>query len=465
MKDTFDPYAHFAHEGDYPDLDYAAAARRLAAALALPTVHRGDQTDFGPFDALRELVVTSYPLVMEHGTLELMGRSILVTVEGTSPDEPGVLLLAHQDVVPVAPGTEGDWEHGAFDGFSDDEWVWGRGALDIKDMLVGELEAVEYLLARHGRPRRTIWLAFGEDEETSSAGATRIAAALEERGARAAFSLDEGVTTFFDGAAYGAPGRVLSDICVSQKGYLNLRVSARGHGGHSSNPFGGTSLEHVCRAVAAICEARRPPELIPIVADTFRQLAPLIEEGPFLSLVSDVDANSSAIAEAASAVRELSPLVENTVSVNMVEGGSPAANVMPGDVSVVLNLRLLPGTTADDVLAWARSAVRGLDVTVEVVASTPAGRMDSTAGAGYEDLRHVLERYYPEVTFVPSIVCGGTDSVRYEAVCDSLLRVCPFRPAPEEEARGVHGTNERISRRVFSQGIRVMVALLERTAL
>lgn len=469
MKDAhaaFDPFAHFAHEDDYPDLDEPAAAHRLAEALSAPTVYRGEgRTDLAAFERLQALIRDGFPTIGELGSFELVGHSVLITVGGTAPELPGILLLAHQDVVPVAPGTEAGWTHGAFEGVVDDEWVWGRGALDIKDMLMGELEAVEYLLSHHGRPRRTVWLAFGEDEEVHSHGATALAAELSRRGARALYSLDEGVTTFFDGEAYGAPGVVLSDVCVSQKGYLDLELSARGTGGHSSNPFGGTSLELLCRAVAALCERRRPPELIPIVADTFRTLAPLITEEPFRSLVSDVDANAGLIAEAASRVRALHPLVETTLAVDQMEGGSSAANVMPGDVTATINLRLLPGTTADDVLAWAREAVSGLDVDVRVAHHTPAGRLDEAGGIGYDALVETMRRYHPGVTFVPSIVCGGTDSVRYEGLTDSLLRVCPFRPAPEEEARGVHGTNERIARRVYAQGIRVMIGLLERTAL
>lgn len=466
MKDTFDPFLHFAHEDDYPDLDVRAASLRLARALSEPTVYRGERdTDFSAFERLHDLIREGYPTVMSHGTFELVGHSVLITVEGTEPQLPGVLLLAHQDVVPVAPGTEDDWEHGAFEGHVDDTWVWGRGALDIKDMLMGELEAVEYLIAHRGRPRRTIWLAFGEDEEVHSHGATALAAELGRRGARALYSLDEGVTTFFDGEAYGAPGVVLSDVCVSQKGYLDLELTVRGTGGHSSNPFGGTSLERLCRAVTALCEHRRPPELIAIVADTFRVLAPLVTEEPFRSLVTDVDENRLALAEAASHVRALYPLVETTLAVDQLEGGAPAANVMPGDVSATVNLRLLPGTTADDVLAWAQGALAGLGVELRVAHHTPAGRLDEARGEGYGALVEVMGHYHPGVTFVPSIVCGGTDSIRYEGLTDSLLRVCPFRPAPEEEARGVHGTNERIAHRVYAQGIRVMIALLERTAL
>lgn len=461
-----DPFAHFACEDDYPDLDYEGAVARLAEALTARTVYEGpDRTDFSEFERLQRLIREGYPRIREMGSFELVGHSVLISVEGTDPGLPGVLLLAHQDVVPVAPGTEGAWEHDAFSGHVDDEWVWGRGALDIKDMLVGELEAVEYLLSCHGRPRRTVWLAFGEDEEVESHGATALAAELARRGAHAALSLDEGVTTLFDGAAYGAPGAVLSDICLSQKGYLDLRLTAAGRPGHSSNPFGGTSLERICVAVARLAEARPAPRLVPVVAETFRELAPLVTEEPLRSLVADVSSNADEIARVAARTRELAPLVTTTMAVDQVLGSAPAPNVLPADASATINFRLLPGTTSAGVLDWVRRVTDGLGVGAEVLHETPAGRVDSTSSVGYAELKASLERYHPDVTFVPSIVCGGTDSIRYEGVCDTLLRICPFRPAPEEEARGVHGTNERISRRTFAQGIRVMVSFLERCIL
>ena len=465
MTDAFDPYEHFAHEDDCPDLDLGAAVRRLAAALALRTVHAGPtSTDFAPFDALYELIGGSYPLVAELGTTERVGHSILVTIPGTEPALPAALLLAHQDVVDVVPGTEGEWEHDPFGGYVDEEWVWGRGALDIKEMLMGELEAVELLLSRHGRPRRTVILAFGEDEETSSEGATALASELARRGVRAAFSLDEGVTTFIDAASYGAPGTTLVDVCLSQKGYLDVRLVARGRGGHSSNPFGGTSLERLCVAVSRLAASRPSPRLTPVVAGAFRLLAPHVSTEPFRSLVADVDGNASLLADAASRERDLHPLVCTTMAVDQIEASASAPNVMPADASATINFRLLPGTTAEEVVGWVRDTV-GDGIEVEVLHQTPAGRLDDASGLGYDELTEVLRRYHPGTVVVPSIVCGGTDSVRYEGVCDKLLRFTPFRPAPEELARGLHGVNERISRRTYAQGIRVLVAFLERTVL
>ena len=458
-------YAHYAHEGDYPDLDYDSACKRLAEAISCKTIDRGEKTKDAPFERLHALVRASYPHVMEASSFEEVGRNLLITCPGTDPSLPCALLLAHQDVVPVVPGTEKDWQHDAFAGDLDETFVWGRGALDIKDMLMGELEALEYLLAQGKRPRRTVVLAFGADEETASTGATRLAALLKKRGGRAAWLLDEGTTTMIDGAIWGAQGRVLADVCISQKGYLDVRLDAHGEGGHSSNPFGGTSLERLCRAIARIADSRPAPKLTPIVCDTFRALAPHIAEEPLSTLVRDVDGNAEKIAALAAARRELFPFVTTTMAVDMLEGGSAAPNVMPGDVSATINFRLLPGTTADDVLAWVGEALRGTGVTVTPVHYTPAGRMDSTAGAGYAEVAEALGHYYRNVDVVPSFVCGGTDAIRYEAVCGSILRVIPFRPTPEEEATGVHGVNERISRRTYAQGIRVLVRLLERTVL
>lgn len=282
--DTIDVYAHYANEGDYPDLDYLSAERHLSAALRCRTVWAGEKTDLSQFAALHSLIRDAYPNLMNHATFELVGQSVLLTLPGTDSSLEPAMLIAHQDVVPVVAGTEGQWERGPFSGMIDDEWIWGRGALDIKDMLVAELEAVEHLLARGERPRRGVILAFGEDEEVDSHGATALAALLAKRGVRAAFLLDEGTTTMADGAAWGAPGCVISDVCLSQKGYANVRLTARGQGGHSSNPFGGTSLERLCRAVARLCETKPAPQLTDVMRQTFKTLAPAITAEPLSSL-------------------------------------------------------------------------------------------------------------------------------------------------------------------------------------
>ena len=458
-------YDHFAHEDEYQELNIEAMSERLAKALSFKTVYtNAETTDWSQFDALQQHIVDSFPYVMTAASnVEVVGHSLLIEIPGSNPKLPALMLIAHQDVVPVVPGTEDAWTHDPFGGDVDDTYVWGRGALDIKDMLMGELEALEYLLSQGFSPRRSIYLAFGEDEEVLSHGATRLAEVMASREMRAACLLDEGTTTFFDGSAYGAPEATVADICISQKGFLNVKLTATGHGGHSSNPFGGTSLEHLSCALATLSKAKPQPELNDIVKETFKVLAPEITEEPFASLVHDVDTNADKIALAAAQIKELYPFVATTYAFNMLEGSSSAANVMPGNVSATINIRLLPGVSVEKTVEHIKQVVAQVDPSIEVEAlhSTPAGRIDSPAGAGYQELKAIMEHYHPGVTFVPSFVCGGTDSVRYEGICDSILRICPFRPTPEDEANGVHGIDERIEKRVYAQGVRVLVSFVK----
>ena len=460
MERTFDVYETYDHEDDYPGLDAEGAVGRLAAALTYKTVNNGNiRANDDQFAGLRDHIRSSFPHVMGLASFETIGRSVLTSLEGCDSSLDPVLLLAHQDVVPADGGS---WTHDPFGGHVDETHVWGRGALDIKGMLMAELEALEMLLASGSRPTRGVFLAFGDDEETMSSGAVEVARELSSRGRRFAFVLDEGTTTIEPATAYGAPNTPMQGICLSQKGFLNLGLTVRGHGGHSSNPFGGTSLERLCVAIARLSEARPAPELSPIVAGAFAELAPHISEEPFASLVDDIEGNRAAIAEAAEKVRQLFPLVSTTMAVDMLNAGT-AANVMPHDSSAVLNFRLLPGVTLDDVLTHVRSAIDDSLVEVEVIHHTPAGRPDKAEGLGYESLKQTLEHYYKGVAFVPTIMCAGADAMRYEAVTDCIMRVLPYAPTPKEEQTGLHGVDERISKRTYLQGVRVLARLLEKT--
>ena len=129
-----------------------------------------------------------YPKV--HATLKrevVGGTSLLYTWHGSDPKAMPIALMAHQDVVPVAPGTEADWQAEPFGGVVKDGFVWGRGAWDDKGNLIAQLEAVEMLLASGFKPRATIYLVFGADEEVGGQrGARQIAqaAAAARRAAR-----------------------------------------------------------------------------------------------------------------------------------------------------------------------------------------------------------------------------------------------------------------------------------------
>jgi carboxypeptidase PM20D1 len=144
------------------ELDERAAAERLAASLRFETVSNQDpaQVSRAAFGAFRGWLAASYPRL--HATLArqpIAQHSLLYTWQGSDPDLAPLLLLAHQDVVPVVDAAR--WTHPPFGGVIADGFVWGRGAIDDKASLVAICEAVEHLLAAGFAPTRTLLLAFG----------------------------------------------------------------------------------------------------------------------------------------------------------------------------------------------------------------------------------------------------------------------------------------------------------------
>ena len=152
----------FAHEDDNADIDEAGACERLGRVLSFPTISSMDaQTvDWQAFADLRAYMQRAWPRVFAAGEVELIDRSLLVTLSGSDPALKPVVLMGHMDVVPVVPGTEDDWTYAPFSGHVDDTYIWGRGAIDMKDQVAGILEAVEYALAHGWQHERTLLLAF-----------------------------------------------------------------------------------------------------------------------------------------------------------------------------------------------------------------------------------------------------------------------------------------------------------------
>ncbi|MBR3503430.1 MAG: M20/M25/M40 family metallo-hydrolase [Clostridia bacterium] len=454
----------FLNETDYPDFPAEAAVARLSGALTFPTVSYVDtgRVDYGAFERMQAYLRKSYPHVAARGVWETIGHSLLITLPGDDPSLEPALFMAHQDVVPVVPGTEGNWLHGPFSGDVSGGYIWGRGAMDIKQMLVGELESAEYLLARGASFRRTVYLAFGEDEETCSTGAMAIVKALKERGVRLAFVLDEGAGDVVDAADWGAPGEMTCAVGLYEKGYGDLRLRVRSTGGHSSNPFRGTSLGRLSDAISAIVHNLPAPRLSDSVRRSLRVLAPLMTEEPMKTWAQDPDAHEAELLGWFLGRESLYHLVQTTAAPTMISGGAPAGNVMPQDMEAIINFRLIPGDTPESVLAHCRALVGEgveLDWAQQIAASTPS---DIDAW-GFKALTRVLRHYFDRLVFIPAQNRGATDARQYEPLSRCVMRFGPFLEEEDVSAEGVHGTNERISVRAWLQGVRVLLRLMEET--
>ena len=180
------------------NVDAERAQRNLSKAISIPTISypEKENVDFTQFDKFHEFLDEAYPLIHKTLTKEVICEaSLMYCWKGTRSDLDPIALLAHQDVVPISEGTEGDWEHPPFEGYNDGEFIWGRGALDMKNHLIGVMEAVETLLEEGFTPERDVYLLFGQDEEvvaSGDSGARHMMETLKERGIHLDCIIDEG---------------------------------------------------------------------------------------------------------------------------------------------------------------------------------------------------------------------------------------------------------------------------------
>jgi carboxypeptidase PM20D1 len=200
-------------------------------------------------------------------------HSLLYTWQGSDTSLNPILLIGHLDVVPVEASTERDWLHDPFGGGIADGFIWGRGAIDNKSAVLGTLEAVEMLLAEGFQPARTVYLAYGHDEEVGgAAGAGEIAALLKARGVELQMVLDEG-GMIGNGILSGISAPVAL-VGIAEKGFATIEVSTRVPGGHSSLPARQSAIGILSAAVARVEQSPMAARLEGPTRELFDRIGP-----------------------------------------------------------------------------------------------------------------------------------------------------------------------------------------------
>lgn len=446
-------------------IDASAAAMRLGEAIRFRTVSLVEETeDRAQFVQFHAWMQQRYPAFHAAAQREIIGElSLMYTWPGSDPAQPPLLLLAHQDVVPVPDDTRQAWRIDPFGGVVRDDAVWGRGAIDDKGSLVAILEAAEFLAAQGRRPARTIIFAFGHDEEIGGDnGAVLMASALKDRGVRAWFVLDEGMAAVDRHPLTGGPA---SMIGISERGSGTLRVRAVGQPGHSSMPPAETAVSLVSEAVDRIhaMPIERSLEGGPALA-MMRALAPELSFtnrmavsnewlfGPLLRQRLEGDPTAQA-------------LLGTTVAPTMINGGV-RPNVLPAEATAMINFRIHPRDTSEDLLRRARQAVADLDGVTVDWAETPrdATAISSTTSSSYGLLAALSRGILPDAPVAPGLVLAGTDSRHYSDVAENVYRFQPII-LTSEDIEGLHGVNEHISIANYERMIRFYVGLMEAGAM
>ena len=422
-------------------VDDQQVAEHLASAVRCQTVPLDDQGTPDPdaFNQLHKFMEDTYPLVHQKLRREVInGYSLLYTWQGSRADLEPVMLMAHQDVVSADPT---DWTYPPFDGTIADGLIWGRGTLDIKNQLIGIMEAAEALLQRGYRPERTILFGLGHDEETGGVNGCKVMGQmLKERGIHLAGIVDEG-GGIMAGLAAGVRGEVAL-VGVSEKGYLTVEFTVHGQPGHSSTPPPQTSIGILAGALARL-EAHPMPthlrKLRPLYHGIGRA-APLYIQIPFANvwlfgpllkrwLVPKAEMNAS---------------MRTTTALTIINGGVED-NTIPAEAKAIVNFRLLPGDSIADVLWHAKKVIKDDRVKFKPVEGkfNEALPVSPTNVTAYKSLRQVIRQIFDNPPVAPFVMLGGTDCQHFVPVCDDIYRFTSL--VMDESFMGLeHGIDERI---------------------
>ncbi len=443
-----------------PAIDKALAAEHLSRAVQFKTISHQDpaQDDRQALAGLHGYLKQTFPNLHKTLTQESVADwSLLYTWKGSDPGLDPVLLMAHQDVVPVAPGTEDRWTQPPFSGAVTGGFIWGRGTMDNKGNLMSLMEAVEMLLKEGYQPRRTLLLAFGHDEEVAGNGARQIAALLASRGVRPEFVDDEGGSIVV-GMVPGVRAPVAL-VGVAEKGYASIELTASGEGGHSSMPPAHTAIGVVSRALYRLERHQMPARFAGLAQQMLCNLAPAADE-PFRAVYANTWLFGPVIASQLARAPTSNAMIRTTTAETIVQGGVKD-NVLPTGARAVVNFRILPGDTVESVSDHVREVIDDPDVKITVLpeAHDPS-IVSGTDTEGFRMIRRTILEVFPEVSTVsPYLVVGATDSRSYQDVTHNIYRFTPVVTGSADLER-IHGTNERLSVDGYAQSIAFFVQLI-----
>jgi acetylornithine deacetylase/succinyl-diaminopimelate desuccinylase-like protein len=376
---------------------------------------------------------------------------------GPTPDPAhAIMVMGHTDVVPVE---EGRWSQPPFQGKIVGGVLYGRGALDMKDLVVMELQAFLQLKRDHVKLARDVIFCAVPDEEAGGAQGARFMIAQHRDEVQCEELLNEGGS----GLA-SADAEPIMGIQVAERGTFWTRVTASGKPGHGSQDRPDSAPRRLVRALARLENAPRHFELGP-------------ETGPMLSAMASTQHGVKGLLMHALATPLLMPLLAptavarepmlgsmlgNTINPNVITAGQKV-NVVPGEASVEIDIRILPGHTTAETMAWLRQTLADPELHIEVLQaqepsrSTPDGRL-------YRAMADASRAAYPGIAVAPIMTPGGaTDSAFFRPLGVKCYGCAPILASAQQLA-SMHGDDENITLEQMEIGTAVVTDALRRAA-
>ena len=369
--------------------------------------------------------------------------NLMARVAGRNPDKPALVLHGHLDVVPAVAG---DWSVDPFAGVVRDGLLWGRGAVDMKDMDAMILASVAELLRAGERPERDLVLVFFADEENGGVeGSQLVVRDRPEWFAGATEAISE-----VGGYSIPVGDRRAYLLQVGEKALVWLRLRARGTAGHGSRFHQDNAVTRLAEAVAALGRAEWPIELTATTRQTVEGLAALCGDGS----LTDPDAVAAETGPASGFLRST---FRTTTNPTGLEAGYKH-NVIPDAASAAIDVRTLPGQE-DRMLAEIQRIV-GDDVVIDI-AHRDIGLEVPFSGDLVEAMVAALDRHDPGVPVVPYLMGGGTDNKALAELGIAGYGFAPLRLPDDLDFTGMfHGVDERVPIDALVFGQQVLTDLL-----
>jgi carboxypeptidase PM20D1 len=446
-------------------IDETAVADKLSGAIRFKTISSPTDADLNAdeFRQLQAYLQQRFPRL--HAALKrevVGGLSLIYTWQGTDPAAQPIALMAHQDVVPIAPGTEPNWKTEPFSGQVKDGFVWGRGAWDDKGNLIAQMEAIEMLLAAGFQPRQTVYLISGADEEVGGLrGAVQIVKLLKERKVKFDFVIDEGLL-ITEGVIPGL-AKPTAIIGIAEKGYLSVVMKVPAVPGHASMPppKGTSAIAMMSAALRRLDDEQLPATLRGVAREMFETIAPEMSGfervalsnlwlfGPLVQAQLEKGASTDA-------------MLRTTTALTIFNAGNKD-NVIPGVAEATVNFRLLPGDTRQSVMEHVKSKTGERFELYALPGSSDPTPVTPTQSSSYQLVNRTLRSLFPDTLVTPGLYIAASDSRYFTDISDHIYRFSPVRAKPEDLPR-FHGTNERIGTGNLAELVRFYHQLLRNAA-
>ncbi len=421
----------------------------LQKAITFKTISYDDASkmDSATFYNFQAFLIQAYPLVFSKMEVEKVNTfSLILHWKGKSATEKPVILMAHQDVVPIEEATKSMWNADPFSGAIKDGFIYGRGAIDDKGSLIALLEGAEHLLKQGFKPKATIYFVFGHDEEIMGLkGAKAMAQLFKDRKTDPEFVLDEGGVV----TAYKVPGlnKTAAVVGIAEKGYQTLKLKINVPGGHSSMPEERTAIDELARAVVALKENPFKADLGATVKNFLDYIGP---EMPFASkmamanqwLFTPVIKNTYAKTPTGNAT------IRTTTATTIFNAGIKE-NLIPGEAEATVNFRTQPGVTRADVTEHVKKVIANDQI--QIIPQGDGNEPNQVANVNSESFKYLqktISAYKKDIVVAPYLVLGATDGRYFANITSQVFRFIPFT-----DPEGFHGVNERIKITEFKKGI------------